>query len=213
MTDGPRSAAPARTLLVRKDGLDPPGRIARSTSRPPAAGTLDSSCPAEYRKLSPGSLHGGQPRAFRPARVPVPRLLESRQGRRTALRAPRDGGHECRPIVFSPQGCGKPRGVQPLRSSRAVRPASGPRKDLRGARNVPTDAPTLPASPTPVFTKRIAPGIAIAEEPRTGDSFGQSRCEILADALIRSEDEASTSDISASVRRSRAGASPSTARF
>jgi hypothetical protein len=36
----------------------------------------------------------------------------------------------------------------------------------------------------PVFTKFIAPGIGLAEDPGTQESFGQHRCGILADALI-----------------------------
>jgi hypothetical protein len=36
----------------------------------------------------------------------------------------------------------------------------------------------------PVFTKFIAPGIGLAEDPGTHESFGQHRCSILADALI-----------------------------
>ncbi len=71
----------------------------------------------------------------------------------------------------------------PGHSTAAIQPCCtsgvGPGNDLRGARNAPTDAPDATCDPpTPVFTKRIAPGIAVAEEPRTGDSFGQSRCEI-----------------------------------
>lgn len=38
---------------------------------------------------------------------------------------------------------------------------------------------------TPVFTKRLAWGVALAEDPGQGESFGQSRCRLLADALIR----------------------------
>jgi hypothetical protein len=36
----------------------------------------------------------------------------------------------------------------------------------------------------PVFTKFIAPGVGLAEDPGTQESFGQHRCGILADALI-----------------------------
>jgi class II lanthipeptide synthase len=39
---------------------------------------------------------------------------------------------------------------------------------------------------TPVFTKRLAPGLALAEEPaRPSDSFGTHRCGLLAEAIIR----------------------------
>jgi len=36
---------------------------------------------------------------------------------------------------------------------------------------------------TPLFTKQLAPGLGLAEEPTTGESFGQQRCRILAEAL------------------------------
>lgn len=36
----------------------------------------------------------------------------------------------------------------------------------------------------PLFTKPLAPGLGLAEDPGTGDSFGLSRCRILAGALF-----------------------------
>lgn len=36
---------------------------------------------------------------------------------------------------------------------------------------------------TPLFTKRLAPGLAFAEEPGTGESFGMSRCRLLAEGV------------------------------
>ena len=37
---------------------------------------------------------------------------------------------------------------------------------------------------TPLFTKRLAEGLALAEEPYTGESFGMQRCRILAEGLL-----------------------------
>jgi hypothetical protein len=37
---------------------------------------------------------------------------------------------------------------------------------------------------TPAFTKRLAPGIGVAEDPGDGRSFGQHRCGLIAQALI-----------------------------
>ena len=37
---------------------------------------------------------------------------------------------------------------------------------------------------TPVFTKKIARGLSIAEDPPTKESFGQARCRILAEAML-----------------------------
>jgi len=36
----------------------------------------------------------------------------------------------------------------------------------------------------PLFTKPLGPGVGLAEDPGTGDSFGLSRCRILAGALL-----------------------------
>lgn len=37
----------------------------------------------------------------------------------------------------------------------------------------------------PMFTKRLAPGLGLAEDPLDGSSFGQSRCRLAARALLR----------------------------
>jgi hypothetical protein len=38
---------------------------------------------------------------------------------------------------------------------------------------------------TPVFTKQLAPGVGLAEDPVQRESFGQHRCGLLADGMIR----------------------------
>lgn len=38
---------------------------------------------------------------------------------------------------------------------------------------------------TPVFTLRLAPGLAFAEDPHGDESFGTHRCRLLADGLVR----------------------------
>jgi hypothetical protein len=44
-------------------------------------------------------------------------------------------------------------------------------------------------APVPAFTKRLALGVAAAEQPRTNESFGQSRCRILAEGIIDAHTE------------------------
>ncbi|MEZ4522414.1 MAG: T3SS effector HopA1 family protein [Thermomicrobiales bacterium] len=39
--------------------------------------------------------------------------------------------------------------------------------------------------PVPALTKRIAPGVGLAEDPPGGDSFGMHRCRLLAEGLVR----------------------------
>jgi hypothetical protein len=36
---------------------------------------------------------------------------------------------------------------------------------------------------TPLFSKRVAPGIGLAEDPNNGESFGMNRCRILAEGI------------------------------
>jgi hypothetical protein len=42
---------------------------------------------------------------------------------------------------------------------------------------------------TPVFTKRLAPGLGLAEDPPGGHSFGMHRCGLVADGLIVAHSE------------------------
>jgi hypothetical protein len=44
-------------------------------------------------------------------------------------------------------------------------------------------------SVSPVFTKRLAPGLGLAEDPPGRDSFGLHRCGVLARGLLRAHDE------------------------
>lgn len=39
-------------------------------------------------------------------------------------------------------------------------------------------------APAPLFTKRLADGLALAEEPYTGESFGMQRCRMLAEGVV-----------------------------
>ena len=44
---------------------------------------------------------------------------------------------------------------------------------------------------TPVFTKALAPGLGLAEQPSVpGDSFGMDRCRLLAEAIVRIHERA-----------------------
>lgn len=42
---------------------------------------------------------------------------------------------------------------------------------------------------TPAFTKMLAPGLGVAEDPGGTESFGQHRCRLLAEGLIRSYEQ------------------------
>jgi Lanthionine synthetase C-like protein/HopA1 effector protein family len=42
---------------------------------------------------------------------------------------------------------------------------------------------------TPIFTKPLAPGVGLAEDPGSGGSFGQSRCRLVADGAIRAYEQ------------------------
>jgi HopA1 effector protein family len=44
-------------------------------------------------------------------------------------------------------------------------------------------------SNVPMFAKRLAPGVGLAEDPGTAESFGQHRCRLLADGMIRANEQ------------------------
>jgi HopA1 effector protein family len=41
---------------------------------------------------------------------------------------------------------------------------------------------------TPAFTKALAPGIGLAEQPASGESFGTDRCRLLAEGIVEARD-------------------------
>ncbi len=41
------------------------------------------------------------------------------------------------------------------------------------------------AAPVPLFTQQVLPGIGVADDPGNGESLGQHRCRIAADAIVR----------------------------
>ena len=43
--------------------------------------------------------------------------------------------------------------------------------------------------PTPVFTKPLADGLGLAEDPRQGESLGMQRCRILAEGMLRAHEQ------------------------
>jgi hypothetical protein len=45
---------------------------------------------------------------------------------------------------------------------------------------------------TPMFTKRLAPGLAAADDPGDGRSFGQHRCQLIAEGIVRAGDAAAS---------------------
>lgn len=47
---------------------------------------------------------------------------------------------------------------------------------------------------TPVFTAELAPGVGFAEDPGTGESFGEHRCRLLAEALVHAHESWRTDD-------------------
>lgn len=48
-------------------------------------------------------------------------------------------------------------------------------------------------APTPALTKRLAPGLALAEDPGGGESFGLHRCRILAEGIVRAYEQGAQS--------------------
>jgi hypothetical protein len=59
-------------------------------------------------------------------------------------------------------------------------------------RMYPKVAPHLKPS-TPIFTKKLAPGVGLAEDPAQAESFGQHRCRLLAEGMIRAYERRASS--------------------
>lgn len=45
-----------------------------------------------------------------------------------------------------------------------------------------------PRPPVPAFTRRLASGIAVADDPHVAESFGETRCRLLAAGILRAHD-------------------------
>jgi hypothetical protein len=76
-----------------------------------------------------------------------------------------DGFDRCDTAVFA---------FQRVDRERALRHMIAVHRDLRGHLD-----PAVPA-----MTKRLAPGLAFAEDPHGGRSFGGHRCDLLAEAIV-----------------------------
>jgi hypothetical protein len=57
---------------------------------------------------------------------------------------------------------------------------------LRLASEIHADVRSHMKPYTPLFTKQLLPGLALAEDPGNGQSFGMSRCGLLAQAVVNS---------------------------
>lgn len=55
-----------------------------------------------------------------------------------------------------------------------------------------TGSGITPRPPVPAFTRRLAPGIAVADDPHVAESFGESRCRLLAAGIVRAQDSGGT---------------------
>jgi hypothetical protein len=43
--------------------------------------------------------------------------------------------------------------------------------------------------PVPAFTRRLTPGVAVADDPHGAESFGEARCRLLATGILRAHEE------------------------
>jgi hypothetical protein len=57
-------------------------------------------------------------------------------------------------------------------------------RDFDGVRPMLRDLDVAMGERTPAFTKPLARGIGLAEDPPTGESFGAHRCRLLAEAIV-----------------------------
>lgn len=50
--------------------------------------------------------------------------------------------------------------------------------------DIPSDPAERMGTSTPLFTRPLRPGIGVAEEPNTGESFGMHRCRLVAEGIV-----------------------------
>lgn len=62
---------------------------------------------------------------------------------------------------------------------------------LRAAEELYAVAAPHLAAPVPALTRRLAPGLGLAEDPGGGQSFGLHRCGLIADGLLRAHENGS----------------------
>jgi class II lanthipeptide synthase len=63
----------------------------------------------------------------------------------------------------------------------------------RQVKRVYTDVDGYLKPLTPVFTRTLAPGLGFAEDPGEGESFGEHRCRLLADGMVRAHEDGAAS--------------------
>ncbi|MCA1733397.1 MAG: hypothetical protein LC732_07330, partial [Acidobacteria bacterium] len=170
-----------RELIVRKNGLTL--RVDARVSRQARNG-LSIVIPNEYFRLSPGFYMAASRMPF-PSRAPLFRVYWnlSAEGAIPIVRNATEQLNEAK-IPFRLKVPAHPDAFN--RCDAAVlyvaRRDRGPVFEFIDAIHASVRRYLNPS--TPVFTKPIAPGIAVAEEPREAESFGESRCGMLASALI-----------------------------
>jgi hypothetical protein len=184
-------AADAGRVVVERRGLRvwaTPGDVCLPDGAPPEPGTpVAVRLPKELRKLSPGFYlalgdHGLRPSEAEPqVRLywnlfadAAPRLMRSvttrlnRAGIPFNLKVPNHPERYTRcdaGVLYLPKRCYP--GIAQM--------VGDLYEELRDA--------LQPG--TPAFTKRLAPGLALAEDPGAGESFGTHRCRLLAEGVVR----------------------------
>jgi hypothetical protein len=73
-------------------------------------------------------------------------------------------------------------------------------KALRLVRELYTDLKSSLRRDIPMFTLRMAPGLAFADDPQNGSSFGQHRCLLIARGLLRAFTAVSRPDVDVNCR-------------
>ena len=167
-------------LVLRKDGLRvrvPPGqgRVTGDGSR------RRYGCRRAPVRV-PGFLHGR--RRHRPAARPMVRLyFHAVASGAASLVAAVTSSLNSMGIAFRFKVIDAPRAVLALRRGCALCPRDGFRRPA--ARPLrPAPSARRPASRrTPALTKQLSPGIGLAEQPASGESFGEHRCRLLAEGI------------------------------
>ena len=185
-------------LVVRRDGLElwvrPDDCLLRDATIPPPGSATSLRMPKEFLGASPGYYVASGDQAFQV------------DGRSALLRLYWNlTVHGAVPFVRSATGALN--GNVPYRLKVLQDPRSFTRCDagvlyvcqrdcLAAApaiRHIHKDVARYLKPSTPALTKRLWPGVGFAEDPGADESFGQHRCGLLADGLIRAYEEGAAS--------------------
>ena len=178
-------------LVIRRDGLSL--WINESEARASASDEtiVSARLPKELRRLSPGFYMAlGERGLALDKPPPLVRVYWHVRPRHAAelvgalTRALNGGG-----IAFRFKVADRPDGYDRCDAGVLYMPAAEYERAQPIVAATYADAGNWLEPEVPGLTKKLAPGLAVAEDPGNGESFGMNRCRLLAEALLRATEQ------------------------